>query len=431
MSIKKKGLLAVVTGCMLLVLMACGGDTDDDERTTIVFSHWGGETTFETVYRDRIAEFERQNPDIRIEVLTVADGYDTVVQTMLIGREQIDVIQLAEAAPQFALRNQLLDLTDFINEAGIDLEENWADGISQYQIGDRTFGLPDRGGPMILYYNKDLFDEAGLAYPDETWTAEQLQDALEALTIVENGETVQWGGSWLSWFPQWGNEIKRHGGHFIENGEVVVNSPQNLAALTTWLENYETGYITTVESLESSVHPNGDGMFAAGEIALLMTGFWNIASFAEVDDLNFDIVPVWIGDHATTWPFGSALTIASNSKHSEEAFRFIEFMTGYEGQLILGESMGDSPAHLGVLNSDDFINREINGKDLSLDVIATSAERVMIDELFQMPFYADVSSRGGDFVQEMLLGRMTPQQVLDELEVEMLQLMDEFSGVIN
>lgn len=423
MSWKKKALVATAVVCAPLVLTGCGGGDESagaDEQVSITFSHWGGKETYTNIYRDRIEEFERQNPDISVDVITVADGYETKIQTMMVGGEAPDVIQLAEAAPQFASRGQLLDLTDFIADAGIDVEGNWGDAISQYQLDGNTYGLPDRGGPLILYYNVDLFDEAGLAHPDENWTVEDMQYALEALTIVEDGETVQWGGAWSSWIPNWGSPIKSNGGHFILDGEVAINSPESLEALEVFNEGYQNGFIVPFEELEGG----GWTHFPRERAAMQITGFWDIATFSQLDDLNFNIAPMWQGAEATTWPFGSALTISSDSDHPEEAWRFIEFMTGYEAQSILGESMGDCPAHLEVLHSDAFLDRQVNGRDINLDAIAISSERVVIDELFQSIHFNEIAGAGSDLIQEMLLGRLTPQETLEQLESRMITIME-------
>jgi len=91
-------------------------------------------------------------------------------------------------------------------------------------------------------------------------------------------------------------------------------------------------------------------------------------------------------------------------------------MTGCVGQAILGQSMSDSPAHLQVLSSDEFINQDINGREINLEAIFLSAERVTIHELFQEAFYNQVSKSGSELVEAMLLGKLAPGEVLEELE---------------
>lgn len=420
---KKIGLSMLLT-TSALALMACGGsetggteetEASADGTTTIEFYTWGGEADL-PIYEPRIEAFEDANPDVKVEFVQVPSDYDTKLQTMFAGNEAPDVVQVAENGQNFASKGLFIDLTEYIEEAGIDTEGNWADTMNQYTYDGQPFALPDRGGPEILYYNKDLFDEAGLDYPTADWTIEQYTKAAEKLTVVENGETVQYGASGLDWTPNWGAFIKSNGGSLVENGEVVINSPENLEVLKWYDEMYKNGHVGTYEFYESVAQSGADSMFSQGKIGMLTTGFWNIGNFTQLDDLNFDIAPMPTFKEPATWPFGSALAISKQSENQEAAFRFIEFMTGEEAQQKLGEGLADSPANIKVLNSEQFTNRQINGKDLDLPTVGISTERVNIDGAFEGPYYGELTAEFGNQVKEMLLGRLTPEEAIEKMQ---------------
>lgn len=415
---KKMGFFAIALSSVA-VLTACGSSDKggaSDGKTTIEFSHWGGSEGYTDIYKERIEAFEKANPEIKVKVISVADDYDTKMQTMFAGNEAPDVVQVAENGQNFASKNLFEDLSNYISENTIDVEGNWADTMTQYTYDEKPFALPDRGGPEILYYNKDMFDAAGIAYPSGDWTIEDYTEAMEKLTIKDGDTTIQYGASGLDWAPNWGSFIKANGGSIVEDGKMVIDSPENLETLKWYNDIYQKGNVLTYQELEQVKNSNADSMFAQGKVAMLTTGFWNVQSNTKLEGFNFDIAPMPAGVEKTTWPFGSALAISKTSKNKEAAFKFIEFMTGEEAQQMLGEGLADCPANLKVLNSEAFTNREVNGKQLDLSVVGESTARVKIDGAFQGPYYGEITSECGTQIKEMLLGRLTPEEAIKKMQ---------------
>lgn len=410
--------LATATLASVFILGACGSGNAEskDGKTEITFSHWGGDDAYKNIYKDRIAAFEKENPDIKVKVISIASDYDTKLLTMYAGKEAPDVAQVAEAGQNFASKTLFEDLTPYIKEAGIDTEATWADALTQYTWEGKPFALPDRGGPEIMYYNKDMFDAAGVDYPTADWTIEDYTKAMEKLTLKEGDKTIQYGASGLDWTPNWGVMMNSNGGEVMKDGKLTIDSKENLEVLDWYNDIYQKGYVLTYQELENVKNSNADSMFSQGKVATLTTGFWNIASFSALDDLNYDIAPMPSFSKQTTWPFGSALAMSKDSKHKEAAFKFMNYMTDVEAQTMLGDSLGDCPANLKVLNSAEFNNRQINGKDLNLEAIGISASRVKIDGVFQGPYYSEITALASAQVKEMLLGRLTPAEAIDVIQ---------------
>src|SRR5699024_8615771 len=269
--------------------------------------------TFEGDYKERIETFEEENPDIKVKTITVADDYHTKLQTMIAGNEAPDVAQVAENGSGFATKGAFLDLSDRIEKASIDTDETWGAAIDVYKNDDEISGLPDRGGSSILYYNKDMFDEAGLDYPDADFTLDDYYAAAEKLTNDEEGDAKRWG-SWADDYQLvWGNFLATNGGGIMDqDGKVIFDSPENLATLEEyndafqkWSVDYETG-------------EDGVNRFQAGVVVMNMTGFWDIKANDEVEGLNFGISTMPIGTEPTSWYTGSALTISSQSSEKEQ-----------------------------------------------------------------------------------------------------------------
>ncbi|WP_234123504.1 ABC transporter substrate-binding protein [Clostridium hydrogenum] len=420
-------LVSLSLGLTLMSGCGTGTNTASNGKVTITFSHWGGDDTYTNVYKERIAAFQKKNPNISVKVITVADNYETKLQTMMAGGKAPDVMEVAENGMQFASKNRFMDLTDKIKKANIDTEKTWGkESISQYTYKDKIFGLPDRSGPIIMYYNKDLFDKAGVKYPTSDWTIDDYENALQKLTVKKDGKTVQWGGASLDWMPCWGVFIKANGGDIIKDGKVAINSSENLETLKKYNDDYKKGDILDYKTLETVKNSNGDSYFSQGKVAMLETGFWDVDSFSKVSGLNWDIAPVQTGTEKASWPFGSALTISKDSKNQDAAWKFVQYMTGTDAQQILAKSLGDCPANLDVINSQDFINEKVNGKKYNLAAIGTSIERVKVDGAFKGPYYSEIATEGGNQIKEMLLGRLTPQDALKKMETNMNKILDNY-----
>ncbi|HIY56875.1 MAG TPA: sugar ABC transporter substrate-binding protein [Candidatus Tetragenococcus pullicola] len=409
-----------------LVIAGCGNSGDKesaDGTTTIEFMHWGGDETFEGDYKERIETFEEENPDIKVKTITVADDYDTKLQTMIAGNEAPDVAQVAENGSGFATKGAFLDLSDRIEKASIDTDETWGAAIDLYKNDDEIFGLPDRGGSSILYYNKDMFDEANIDYPTPEWTMDDYYAAAEKMTNDEEGDEKRWGSTAGDYNLVWGNYLQSNGGGIMDqDGKVIIDSSENLDTLTeyndafkNWSVDYETG-------------EDGVNRFQAGVVGMNMTGFWDIKANAEVEGLNFGISTMPIGTEPTSWSTGSALTISSQSseKEQEAAWKFIQYMTDEDAQQILGKGLSDCPANLKVLSSDEFLNQKVGSQDLDLSNIATAQERVKIDGLLAGPWYSEANEEANNKIKEMLLGNIEPEEATKTLQTNLEKIVAKY-----
>lgn len=101
-----------------------------------------------------------------------------------------------------------------------------------------------------MYYNKDLFDDAQIPYPDKDWTLDDYFDAIQKLTKDTDGDGVvdQWGTTSTHYQAIWGYMFQANGGNLIKDGQVVVNSPENLELLTKYNDAYQNGYVVSLKS---------------------------------------------------------------------------------------------------------------------------------------------------------------------------------------
>ncbi|MCC3761963.1 sugar ABC transporter substrate-binding protein [Glycomyces sp. TRM65418] len=359
-------------------LAACGGgDSGDDGALKMVV--WGGDLDKET-YQARIDLLEAENPDITIDLqLIPSDQYEQKVQTMIAGGDGPDIMQVAENVNSYSSKSQLVPLDEYIESSGLDMEQRFGPVGDLYTYEDQTYAIPDRSGAMIVYYNKDLFDAAGLEYPTAEWTQEDAQAAMEQLTIP--GE--QWGYGGAGWWAQWWSFAYQNGGQIIDDsGRPAVNSPEVVAALQWANDLTHVHHVvpTAAEYADMGPDMGGDPAFAAGTVAMNTTGFWAIGGLIE-SDINWGIAPMWSGEQQAVSAFGSGLAVTRDSENPEQAFEAIDFLTDVEAQTVIIDKAQDVPANLEVQQSDAFLNPEWAPEGLDMGAFGESSEFI-----FRAPF---------------------------------------------
>ena len=174
-----------------------------------------------TARRRSSRAFTAANPNIKVDV-TVADwdAYWDKLQTGLAGGAAPDVFAMdGPLGPDYQSRDVLLDLTPYIEAESYDLGQLDDNAVKDFTTKDGVvFGLPRDLNVIALYYNKDMFDAAGIAYPDDTWTWDKLVEVGKQLTKDTDGDGTidQWGvytettdmeNAWSSFVWQAGGDI--------------------------------------------------------------------------------------------------------------------------------------------------------------------------------------------------------------------------------
>lgn len=310
------------------------GSTASGEQVTLKVSLW--DATSNPADLAAIEAFEAANPDIKIDLIDIpSNDYNTKLNTMLNGGSQLDVffIKQADSTKSFYDKGQLLDLTDYIAESGVDLSgfNGTADGFA---FNGKQYGLPVRTDYYVLYYNKDLFDAKGIAYPsnDMTWTEfEKLAGELSG-----DGNYGAYMHTWQAMAYNWGIQDGKNTVLSYETGYDFVKPYYEML-----LRMQDAGYIQDYGQLKSgNIHYSG--AFAQGNVAMMPMGTWflgTMKSKVESGEAKFNwgvaTLPHPDGVEAG-YTVGASTPLAINSatKNADAAWRFVEFMTGEEGSAV-------------------------------------------------------------------------------------------------
>ncbi len=315
--------LLAVTG---LVLTGCsqGSRTNSDAgdaaagTTTIRFMNFtssgGHEKDLDTI----VAGFEAEHDDIDVELETLPyDDYFTALQTAVAGDTVADVFELNyENFVTYRENGSLAPLEDVDGSAFVpSLLESFADDGKQY-------GLPESFSDVVLYYNKDLFAEAGLDAPTVEWTWKDEQEAAAQLTG---------GGVWGDYQPITYNEfykvVAQNGGQFLsdDGSEVAFDSPEGLEA-AEWLVGKSGTTMPTTE--DGAGTPDFDtNLFKEGKLAMWHTGIWMFDAMAEVP-FEWDIVVEPGNTESASAMFANAVVVSAGTEEKKAAQEFATYLAG-------------------------------------------------------------------------------------------------------
>ncbi|WP_315094957.1 extracellular solute-binding protein [uncultured Cellulomonas sp.] len=321
--------------CTVALLAAVGGCANDpsDGVTTLNFFQFKGEALED--FTQIIADFEAENPDIRVVQNQVADA-DTAIRTLLVKDKAPDVITL-NASGNFGRLAQAGVFYDFSDEPVLDtinpaVQEIMADLGT---FGDEVNGLGYVNNANGIIYNQDLFEQQGLEVP-ETWDdLITVCDALEAAGITPFYGTLadSWTGmpsfNGLGAYPAGDDffDAMREQGEDTGRDSEVSFRKDFAEALDRQAQLF--GYMQ--EGYRGATYDDGNAAFANGEAAMLLQGIWALSPIKGINpDIRAGIFPYPAADDPADRVLVSgvdvAVTMAKDSPRQAEALRFIEYL---------------------------------------------------------------------------------------------------------
>jgi multiple sugar transport system substrate-binding protein len=347
-------ILLAAAATLLLAVPAARAETD------ITYQLWGSPAEAE-VWQKLAQQFETLHPDIKVKVeVSDWDSYWEKIRVLMAGGTPPDIFAMdAPLYPDWQSRGVLLNLQPFL-----DAEPHLLDGIypialQAYKLPDGYYGLPRDFQTIVLYYNKDMFDAAHVGYPTADWTYDDFRKAAKTLTRDVNGDgTIDQWGFWAEVVdpePYWGPVVWSYGGDIVDAAaaKTLIGSEPAMQAwhfiADMWLKDKSM-------PTEEQLRQYGEDGFQAGIAAMGVSGHWSVPDYAG-QKFKWGVAPLPKGPAGRVTSVNSAgFVIAKASKHPKEAWAFVKFAIGEQGQSALAKiglavpilkSVAESPAYLG------------------------------------------------------------------------------------
>lgn len=354
-----KKLISIIAATMIAgtMLVGCGSGSsstskDSGGNVTLTYGIW--DKNQEPGMRAMADEFEKENPGIKVNVeVTAWDQYFTKLDAAASGGSLPDVFWMhSSQAARYASNGVLMDLTDKIKGSSIvSLDKFPKDLVKVYENDGKNYAIPKDFDTIGLWYNKQLFDEAGVAYPNENWTWSDLLNAAKKLTNPEKG--IYGFGAPLDLQQGFDSFIFQNGGQVLSDDKTKsgFDTPAVKEAMQWYVDL----------SLKEKVSPNQQqfsentytAFFESGKTAMALFGSWMLSEFGANDYVakNCDVTVLPQGKQRATLYNGLGNAVSANTPHKEEAWKFVEFLGSEEANKIQAESGVAIPAYQGTTDT--------------------------------------------------------------------------------
>ncbi|MBA9028140.1 ABC transporter substrate-binding protein [Peribacillus huizhouensis] len=329
MKLSKMKLILLFTIALALLLSACNStksnsdEATEDGKVKIRFATWdvGNDVQLQ---QNLIDEFNAKNEKIKVVLEAYGGEYDTKITAGIGAKDAPDVMYMWNY-PQY--KDALEPLDSYIDKNGEEYKSDFYESLWNYNsVGGETLGLPVGYTTHVVYYNKDLFDEKGLEYPQAGWTWADLQETAKKLTNKDKKIT----GFAFPGKPDpydfemylWGN-----GASYVDSDGKLkgnLNSTKSIETFSLFQDMLKDGYAITTEG-------SGDTEMKSGKVGMFINGAWYLSPLKEAG-INYGVVevPTFENGKSVSIVSSSGIAMSKDSKHKEAAFEFMKFWTGKE-----------------------------------------------------------------------------------------------------
>ena len=333
-------------------------------QTEIEFATWGG-TEDLAIYEDLIAEFESEHPDIDVVLnhIPSAGDYEQNLATLIAAGAAPDVFFINNISlPGFAAQDAFMPLGEFADDAF--LEDFFPGHLDAFRYEGELMALPRDISNLVLFYNEDLFEEAGVETPSAEWTWDDFMAAAQELTkdTDGDGEIDQFGFGYSTYYLFWQPWVWSSGGRFFsdDHAEFTLDEGAALEGLQYYVDlRCEANVAPTSEQ---AAERNAASMFADGDAAMIVDGRWRVAPLNNnpAVDFDWDVAPFPAGEAGSIIDVdGSGWAISSSSDAPEAAWEFIEFVSSADAMERWTEAGIIIPARRSVGETDAFLTPDV------------------------------------------------------------------------
>ena len=316
-----------------------------EEEVTLLWAFWGSPEEAKT-HQAVAAVFMEKNPHIKIETMVEPwNDYFTKVQTLWASGDSsvIPHVLFLWPTPRYAAEGVLENLQPWIEKSGYDLADYWPALLESAMYEGDVYGFPRDISVDVLYYNKDIFDEASVAYPDDTWTWADLLAAAEKLTVVDASGRVERyalgmeGGKYQLWVGQ-------NKGSILDDmrnpSKCTLTEPAAVEGIKFFADMMEKNYAMSDANLNQA---GGDAaVFQSGQVAMIIQNSSRVSAF-NAAGMNYDVAvaPIPEGGQRSAAAGGAAWVISAGSDNKEEAWAFLSWLQSTDGGQKLYTASGE------------------------------------------------------------------------------------------
>lgn len=356
---------ALVLLMTAIVISLCQHAVLAQEPAGIRFAFWG-DPAEEAAYQAVVDAFEAAHPGIDVTVDYTAgqgDYYRKIASDFAAGAPPDVYLTNYRQFGQYAGAGGLAPIQTYIeNSAQISESDYYSLSLGAFRFGDASelYCLPQNISSLVVYYNQDLFESAGIPLPIDGWSWDEFIAAAQALTQDTDGDGTldQYGVVVEPSMYRMVSFIWGSGGEVVDDLEhpttLTIDTPEALAGLEMFISLGASGYNVVPPEVEVAAESDQD-RFMRGGAGMYMQSRRPVPTLREIDGFDWNVVSLPVIDRAATVLHSDAFCMAADAENPDAVWTFIEFAGGEQGQILLAETGRTVPSMISVSESPVFL----------------------------------------------------------------------------
>ncbi|CAN5797660.1 sugar ABC transporter substrate-binding protein [soil metagenome] len=414
-----RGWLAVL-GCLALATAnAVPGAAQAEGPRNVSFMVFGDPAEL-AAYQELVAAFEAAQPGIDVELIHIPGlldyrqrlGTDFAAGTPA----NVVLINYRRYGP-FAARGVLEPLAPYLRSSSVIAEADfYPQAMEPFRWLGQLMCIPQNISSLVVYYNKDLFDEAGLPYPVEGWTWDDFLAAAQALTMDLDGDgrSDQFGlGTEVSIFRV-APFIWQNGGELVvlEGRTAIrlaVDSRPSREAIE-WFLDLQLEHRVVPDAIEEMAQ-DSESRFLSGTTAMFLNSRRGVPTYRQISGFDWDVAPLPVGQGAAGILHTDAYCMAAATRDKDAAWAFIEYANSPAGQATIATSGRTVPSLPAVANSPAFLDPD--AKPANSEVFLSTIPQLRAVPL--MATWVDVEEIVGHELQRAFYGQASLDEAIESM----------------
>jgi len=335
----------------------------------IKVAFWGAPDEV-NIITDGIAKWQAAHPEILVKLEhTPYRGYVEKLLTRIAGRAAPDVICTeVDLFVTFQSKNVLLDIAPYVkNDPSINIKDFYPEIIDRFTVDGKLYAIPRDTAPFAcVYYNKKIFDEAGLAYPTDDWNVNDMLEKAKSLTRVDaDGLVIQYG--FYAW--AWQNFVYAFGGSLVNDVKkptrCTLDSRESIEGLQFYADLINRYKVHPSSVAMTNLAMGVQGMFMTGRLAMFSSGIWETPGLRKIKGFDWDVVMFPKGPNGVRGfgTGGSGYCILKSTGHPKESYEVIKALTGGDAEMFLADTGLAQPAMMAIAEGPHWIGSPLPPKN--------------------------------------------------------------------
>lgn len=343
----KKKLLSLML--VLAIFLTLVVSTASASEVVLRGMHWNSSTVEHERYQKTFDAFMAANPGIEIQFEWFPTGFaEKLVALFADGNAPDFFATYVGDLGRRVNAGFIQPITDRFNAANYDMNDLLDSAVIRY--GGEIYSVLAAVTPQVLFYNKNLFDAAGVAYPTDDWKWEDMAEAAKKLVVKDGDKITQYGFQCDEYNRVWLSKFWSDGGKCFDNEDDPTKSTFN-DAIGAEAAQY---LLDLVQAFGVAPQPGIPGalgyreVFTNSGVAMVLDGSWMTAQYDKAEGFDLGVAKVPMGKvKRGGWMAPTGFMMSATTKHPDEVWKFLQYLFGYENSIYFG-GYGDTGTMAGV-----------------------------------------------------------------------------------